>query len=75
MLGVLRLSDMLRTVLAGETVKVPVTIGMSKFYRKEIEQYVLKNTIEPIMIAISPDHSYIAIKKIPPPAPIENLDV
>lgn len=73
MIGIITLSDALKTVLAGTAVKVPCTIGMAKFYRKEIEEYVLKHTTEPILIAISPDQSYITIKKIPQPLPIEDL--
>jgi hypothetical protein len=72
-IGILTLSDALKTVLSGTVVKVPCTIGMSKFYRQEISDYVLKHTTEPIMIAISPDQSYITIKKIPQPLPIEDL--
>jgi hypothetical protein len=73
MIAVARLSDMLRAVLAGETVKVPTTVGMSRFYRKAIEDYVLKNTVEPIQIVIAPDQSYISVRKIPQPLPIEDL--
>lgn len=73
--AVIRLSDILRTVLAGETVTVPATIGMAKWYRKEIEKFVLETTTEPILIAISPDSSHIVIKKYPHPVlPIEDLD-
>lgn len=72
-IGVLRLSDVLKTVLAGETVKVPATIGMAKFYRKEIEKFVIENTTEPILIAISPDQSHIVVKKYPQPLPIEDM--
>jgi hypothetical protein len=74
-MGVLRLSDILKTVLAGETVTIPSSIGMSKFYRKTIEDYVLQHTIEPIRIEIAPGHTHIIVKKQPRPAPIENLDV
>jgi hypothetical protein len=72
-IGILRLSDMLMMALAGETVKVPATIGMAKFYRNEIEKFVLENTTEPILIAIAPDHSHIVVKKYPAPLPIEDL--
>jgi hypothetical protein len=68
-----RLSDVLKAALAGETVKVPATIGMAKFYRSEIEKFVLQNTTEPILIAISPDHSHVIVKRHPQPLPITDL--
>lgn len=73
-LVVARLSDVLTAVLAGEIVKLPVTIGMSKYYRKEIETFMLQNTTEPIRIEISPDQTFIRIMKQPRPRPIEDLD-
>lgn len=73
-LTLLRLSDVLRMALAGENVRVPCTAGMAKFYRKAIEEYVLKNTTEPIAIIIAPDSSFITIKKYPQPLPIEDLN-
>jgi hypothetical protein len=68
-----RLSDVLKAALAGETVKVPATVGMAKFYRSEIEKFVLQNTTEPILIAISPDHSHVIVKRHPLPLPITDL--
>ena len=69
-----RLSDVLKAALAGETVKVPATIGMAKFYRNEIEKFVLQNTTEPILIAIAPDHSHVIVKRYPHPVlPIEDM--
>ena len=73
MLEVVRLSGALKIVLSGEPVKIPCTIGMAKFYRKEIEKYILENTTEPIAIIIAPDSSSITIKKYPHPQPIEDL--
>lgn len=73
MLEVMRLSDVLKTVLAGESVKIPCTIGMAKFYRKEIEKFLLEATTEPIAIIISPDSRSITLKKYPKPLPIEEL--
>ena len=64
---------MLKAVLAGETIKVPCTIGMSKYYRSEIHKYILEHTVEPILIAISPDQRYLTLKKHPQPLPIEDL--
>jgi hypothetical protein len=73
-LTVARLSDVLKAALAGETVKVPVTIGLAKFYRNEIEKFALETTTEPVSIVISPDNKHIVVKKYPQPLPIEDLD-
>jgi hypothetical protein len=70
---VARLSDVLKAALAGEIVRVPATIGMAKFYRNEIEKFMLQNTTEPILIAIAPDHSHIIVKLHPQPLPITDL--
>lgn len=74
MLVVARLSDVLTAVLAGGVVTLPCTVGMSKYYRKEIKTYMLQNTTEPIRIEIAPDQSYIRVMKQPQPRPIEDLN-
>ena len=74
MLQIKRISEVIEEVLAGKVVRVPTTIGLTKYYRKQIEEYVIANTTEPILIAISSDQSFIQVQKYPHPIkPISEL--